>query len=250
MGLRELLDKPSRCAETSASRIVLTPFPAHYLADFGYHSIVPEQGHEYTVHKYSIPIIKRQNLPMNASLTTTLIQPFRPIDELEDSLLKSWIAVSQATHRFLHLLREFDLRQGWKAYGNTDCAESINWRCGICRNTAQEKVRVARALWVLPRVDEAFEGGELSNSKVRALTRVAGGRNEQELLDYALGATASQVEAYCRRLRNGDVELSSKDAKRLQDARSLTRQFREDGPALLTVELPREDLELVLKALE
>ncbi len=38
---------------------------------------------------------------------------FRPIDELEATLLDSWREVSKVTHRFLVLLREFDLRQGW-----------------------------------------------------------------------------------------------------------------------------------------
>lgn len=181
---------------------------------------------------------------------STLIYPFQPIGDLETSLVDSWHAVSRATHRFFRLLREFDLRQGWKAYGNTDCAQWLDWRCGICRNTAQEKVRIARALWSLPALDEAFEKGVLSYSKIRAVTRVATQRSEQALLHYALGASASQVEGYCRRLRNGDGELSSKDAMRAHEGRSLSRHFREDGSALLTVELPREELELVLKALE
>ena len=81
---------------------------------------------------------------------------FRPIDEIEATLLDSWRDVSKATHRFLVLLREFDLRQEWKAYGNADCAEWLDWKCGIARVTAQEKVRIAKALWLLPSIDAAF----------------------------------------------------------------------------------------------
>jgi hypothetical protein len=175
---------------------------------------------------------------------------FRPIDDLEATLIDTWREVSRATHRFLVLLREFDLRQGWKNYGNNDCAEWLNWKCGISRVTAQEKVRVARTLWVMPQIDAAFERGDLSYSKVRAITRVATKTNECELLTFALASTATQVEAYCRRLRNGDVEVSASDAKRLHESRSLSRSFREDGSGTLTVELPRAELELVLKALE
>ena len=80
---------------------------------------------------------------MNSKATGCPVTTFGPIDDLEISLLKSWQAVSQATHDFLVLLREFDLRQGYKAYGNNDCAEWLNWKCGIARVTAQEKVRVA-----------------------------------------------------------------------------------------------------------
>jgi len=52
---------------------------------------------------------------------------FGAIDDLEASLVSSWKEVSRATHRFLVLLREFDLRQGWKSYGNNDCAEWLDW---------------------------------------------------------------------------------------------------------------------------
>lgn len=175
---------------------------------------------------------------------------FCRIDDLESSLIESWREVSQATHRFLVLLREFDLRQGWRAYGNNDCAEWLNWRCGISRVTAQEKVRVARVLWGLPQIDEAFAQGALSYSKVRALCRVANEASETQLLNFALGASAAQVEAYCRRLRNGDVADSVADAKRLHESRSLVRHVREDGSGTLTVDLPQVELELVLAALD
>src|SRR5574337_2065877 len=98
---------------------------------------------------------------MNGPLTRVA---FRPLDDLEANLIASWRDVSQATHRFLALLREFDLRQGWRGYGNNDCAEWLNWRCGIARVTAQEKVRIAKALWTLPQIDAAFSRGELSYS--------------------------------------------------------------------------------------
>jgi len=178
-----------------------------------------------------------------------LVEPLRPIDDLEQDLLSSWRTVSQATHQFLVLLGEFDLRQGWRAWGAADCADWLNLKCGITRNTAQEKVRVARVLGALPQIDEAFKRGDLSYSKVRALTRVASVINETDLLDYALGATAAQVEGYCRRLRNGAAD-STAAAERAHQGRSLSRTFREDGSGTLSVELPREELELVLRALE
>src|SRR5215468_9323557 len=105
---------------------------------------------------------------MNSPVLTRLT--FRTLDDLEARLVESFHDVSKATHRFLVLVREFDLRQGWKAYGNNDCAEWLNWKCGISRVTAQEKVRIARALWVLPQIEEAFAKGHLSYSKVRALS--------------------------------------------------------------------------------
>src|SRR4030095_6227229 len=126
----------------------------------------------------------------------------RSIDDLETTLLDSWKVVSKTAHRFLVLLREFDLRQGWKSYGNADCAEWMNWKCGISRVTAQEKVRVAKALWVMPILDQAFENGVLSYSKARAITRVATPSNERDLVAFAVSSTAAQVGAYWRRLRH------------------------------------------------
>ncbi len=181
---------------------------------------------------------------------TPVVRDFPPLEQLEARLVDRWREVTQAEHGFLELLREFDLRRGWAAYGNGDCAEWLNWRCGICRTTAQEKVRVARALWFLPRIDEAFRRGDLSYSKVRAVTRVATDGNESKLLAFALEHSASQCETYCRRLRNGDVEASAVDAQRILEGRSLVRHLREDGSGTLTVELPQEALELVLAALE
>ncbi|MFW6093226.1 MAG: DUF222 domain-containing protein [Pseudomonadota bacterium] len=175
---------------------------------------------------------------------------FEPMERLEAALVDAWRQTSRAMHRFLTVLREFDFREGWRAYGNNDCAEWLDWRCGISRTTAQEKLRVARALAELPQIDRAFETGALSYSKVRALTRVATPDSETKLLDFALGTSASQLEQYCRRLRNGDAQYAAAEARRLQDGRWLSRSFREDGFGVLYAELPREELELVVNALE
>jgi hypothetical protein len=189
-------------------------------------------------------------IPEIVMAAVPLVRNFEPLETLESRLIQSLRGVTRAEHQFLVLLREFDLRRGWASYGNNDCAEWLNWKCGISRTTAQERVRVAQALWFLPQIGEAFRRGDLSYSKVRALTRVATEANETDLLSFALDASASQCEDYCRRLRNGDPVASLSDARRLHERRSLTRHLREDGSGTLTVELPQEALELVMKALE
>ncbi len=45
-------------------------------------------------------------------------------------------------------------------------------------NAAREKVRVANALGELPKISASFARGEISYSKVRAMTRVASVENE------------------------------------------------------------------------
>ena len=158
--------------------------------------------------------------------------------------------MNQDEYRFLVMVREFDIRQGWRAYQFNNCAEWLNMKCGISPGTAREKVRVALALLDLPQCSEGFAKGELSYSKVRAMTRAANVFNEETLVDYALKATAHQVEEHCRRLRNADRRQSTPDARRAWQARSLKRTCHPDGMMSIYVELPREQGELVMKALE
>ena len=182
----------------------------------------------------------------------------RNIDELEEEIISLAKHMNQDEYRFLVMVREFDIRQGWRAYQFNNCAEWLNMKCGISPGTAREKVRVALALLDLPQCSEGFAKGELSYSKVRAMTRAANVFNEATLVDYALKATAHQVEEHCRRLRNADRRQSTPDARRAWQARSLKRTCHPDGmmsnsrqqAAAVYVELPREQGELVMKALE
>jgi len=123
-------------------------------------------------------------------------------------------------------------------------------KCGIDTSTGREKVRVARTLFDLPQISSAFESGELSYTKVRSLTRVVTVHNEVEELAYALRATTDQVQARCRQLRNGDRAASTVDANRLHKERYLSRSIDQNGRMTISIELPMETGELVMKAIE
>ena len=174
----------------------------------------------------------------------------RSLDDLEAEIVTLAQRINAFEYEFLTLVREFDLRQGWKAYHFNNCAEWLNMKCGLCPGTAREKLRVANALFNLPLTAGAFKSGELSYSKARALTRIATPRTERGLLDYAIPATARQVDDHCRQLRNVQRELSTRDAERLHRARYLSHSLHGDGSATISVELPRESGELVFRALE
>jgi hypothetical protein len=158
------------------------------------------------------------------------------LDDLEHQIVGLSARISATEYEFLVLLREFDLRQGWKAWGCLDCADWLNFRCGIVPGTAREKVRTARALMTLPLISNCFAQGKLSYSNVRALTRVATPDNEQNLLEFAVGATASQVEQRCRQMRNGDRELSNRDANRIHQGRWLSRTRNADGSIVTVIQ--------------
>jgi hypothetical protein len=111
-------------------------------------------------------------------------------------------------------------------------------------------VRAAHALRALPAISAAFADGRLSYSKVRALTRVAHRHDEDLLLAYALDATVPQVEERCRQIRNVAPD-SAHHARRAWAGRSLTL-WRDEGRGLLrlTVEVPIEEGELIVRALD
>src|SRR6187401_2326079 len=111
------------------------------------------------------------------------------IAALGEAIAETAAIIDVATHRFLSQLRAFDEVDGWHRAGALSCAHWLSWRVGMDLGAAREKVRVARALEGLPVIDEALRGGEISYSKVRAMTRVATVKNEEALLDMARGTT-------------------------------------------------------------
>ena len=123
--------------------------------------------------------------------------PTADLERLGDEIADLASHVDSATYRLLVRLREFDDRDGWSG-GFASCGHWLSWRTGIAPGAAREKVRVARALGDLPLLGAAMERGELSFSKVRALTRIATQQTEEELLELARHATASQVERIVR----------------------------------------------------
>ncbi|MBE9537934.1 MAG: DUF222 domain-containing protein [Proteobacteria bacterium] len=174
----------------------------------------------------------------------------RSLDQLEEDIISLSSHINATEYEFLVLVREFDLRQGWRAYHFNSCAEWLNMKCGISPGTAREKIRVANALFDLTATSLAFQKGDLSYSKARSLTRIATPKTEEALLEYAIPATALQVEDHCRELRNVQRDNSTVDANRLHQQRYLSRSLHGDGSMTISVELPRESGELVMKALE
>ncbi len=172
------------------------------------------------------------------------------IDELDRDIVNLAARINAATYELLVLIRQFDERAGWLKWGLGNCAEWLHYRCDLSMNAAREKVRVAHALKTLPDMATAFATGDLSYSKVRAMTRVLGAHNEEELLSFALKTPTARVEERCRELRCGMAD-SLDGAQRAFANRSLrVSRNAERGTMTITVELPIETGELVAKALD
>jgi hypothetical protein len=174
----------------------------------------------------------------------------RSVDELDVAIGRLVRQMNSDSYRMLVLVREFDDRFGWMKWSCKSCAEWLAWRASLSLSAAREKVRTAHALRLLPAISTAFEHGKLSYSKVRALTRVAHMHDEDLLLAYALDATVPQVEERCRQIRNVAPE-SAHHARKAWERRSLT-VWRDEGRGTLrlTVEVPIEEGEVILRALD
>ncbi|MHA6629776.1 DUF222 domain-containing protein [Pseudonocardia sichuanensis] len=182
--------------------------------------------------------------------------PTRNLRDLESELLSLAGHIAAAECRFLQVLAEFDDRDGWAGAGIRSCAHWLSWRAGMSLRTATDHLRVAHALQRLPQITEAFAAGQISYSKVRALTRITGTDTaaltriaaaiaagepqlrhltvadattaEQLLLNLALSGTASHVETIVTAVRRRHTPPADTAAHR-----SLTWHWDNDGSLVL-----------------
>jgi len=173
-----------------------------------------------------------------------------PIEDLEAQITELAGHLNAANYRWLLLIREFDRRLGWVDGKLASCAHWLNFKCGLNLGAAREKVRVAHTLSSLPLISAAMSRGELSYSKVRALTRVASPATEKDLLNIALHGTAHHVEKTVRLFRRAmQAEELSREASQ-QANRTLSYYYEEDGSLVLQARVPALAGALVVKALQ
>jgi hypothetical protein len=170
--------------------------------------------------------------------------------ELEAQITELAGHLNAANYRWLTLIGEFDRRRGWWDGRLHSCAHWLNFKCGLNLGAAREKVRVAHALGGLPKIAASMARGELSYSKVRALSRVACPATEEGLLMIALHGTAHHVERLVQGFRRAqEAEELSREAQQ-QANRSVTYEYAEDGSLMLRARLPALAGAMLLRALE
>jgi hypothetical protein len=109
---------------------------------------------------------------------------------------------------------------------------------------------VARALENLPLLSEAMSKGQLSYSKVRALTRVATRATESVLLNIGLHGTAHHVERLVQQFRRVQEAEALSREKLQYEKRGLTYFHDEDGAMVVKLRLTAESGALLLRAIE
>src|SRR5213594_915572 len=170
-------------------------------------------------------------------------------ERLGDEIAELSAHLDAATARLLDLIRDFDARGGWNT-GFMSCAAWLSWRVGLDPRAARERVRVARALGTLPRLAEALARGELSYSKVRALTRVATPETEERLLKVGRAGTAEHVERIVRAWRRVDRIGEAEQSRQRHRRRGLHVYQDEDGMVIIHGRLEPETGAVLMKALE
>lgn len=153
-------------------------------------------------------------------------------------------------YQLLMLLHEFDEKEEWAVDGIKSCAHWLGVFCGMNLGAARERIRVAHALPSLPGISAEFHAGQVSYSKVRAMTRVATSENEEELLEVARHGTASQVEKLVRKYRQCQRLEMLKEAN-LQFAQRKVNLFQDaDDTWVIRGRLTAEQGALLQKAME
>ena len=172
------------------------------------------------------------------------------LDALGERIAELSAQIEAASHQLLCLIRDFDAAGGWARAGARSCAHWLSWRVGLGLNAAREKVRVARALAELPRLSAALEHGEVSFSKVRAVTRVATPDNEAELLALARHGTAAQVEKIVRGYRGVLAAQAAGADEQRQASRGIELWTDEAGMVVIRGRLLPEQGAVLRRALE
>jgi len=179
-----------------------------------------------------------------------------PLERLEVEII-SWSGnLAAATARLLGWISEYDRREGWKTWGVQSCSQWLSWKCGDSLHTARERVRVARALDSLPATAAAFTLGELSYSKVRAITRVACAGDDGDWVEIARHSTGAQLDRMVAGVKRAHGADEAHDARAAFQRRGVTTDDRDGGDGgdggetIVTARLPDDMSATVQAALE
>jgi hypothetical protein len=112
-----------------------------------------------------------------------------------------------------HWLREAEALQIWRPLGMVSALDYLERVFGYAPRTAQDRLRVARALGSLPQLTAALSSGELPFSAVRELTRVATPATEASWVAAAIGKNVRQIEELVADHRPGDGPEDPPDPK-------------------------------------
>lgn len=149
-------------------------------------------------------------------------------------LIGSW---SRAQHRIVALAADFADTSEWVADGAPTAAHWLADAADIDVSTAREWIRVGRRLRGLPTSADAFERGEISYAKVRAMTRIATPDNESELLEIARHVPAGRLGQALSQWVAATYDAAELAAYQ-HESRAVRRRVQPDGMVTYSMHLP------------
>jgi hypothetical protein len=156
---------------------------------------------------------------------------------LREEFIRVGAHVLAGQYRLIHLAVQLEASGEWAGDGSPTCAHWIADALDVKVCTAREWLRIGRALAGLPTIDALFGRGELSYSKVRALTRVATADTEVELCELAARVTAGRFACALAAWRSRR-ETPGETEARQHESRSLWWRVDIDGMIAGSFRLP------------
>src|SRR3954454_9187968 len=162
------------------------------------------------------------------------------VSELGKSLVEGRRRLDAGEAAWLAQLVEFDRAGLWALDGHTSCVSWLVQHCGLRRSTAKEKLRVGYELARRPVIAEALATGDLSYSKIRAITRItmADEETDRVLVDTAKSVTATDMDKVARHYELIEEQERPVDALARWERRGLHCHHRADQMAVIETVLP------------
>ena len=168
---------------------------------------------------------------------------------LGSQLIEAGWQADENQRRVVWLAADFADGVEWAAAGFSTAARWIAAKLDVTRRTANEWIRIGKALRGLPATIAALESKQISFSKAKVLTRMATSENEADLLAIASRVTAAQLPsalaAWSQRFEPDDVI-----DRRQIDSRSLRWQVDLDGSLVATLRVPPGQGALLMAAVD
>lgn len=172
------------------------------------------------------------------------LDPDPAFDELDDQVLvaeagRQAARIAAATCRYVQLVAELVVRGVWADHGARTPAQWLSFEHGMGSSTAAEHIRVGLRLRQLPLIRERFAAGELSYSKVRAITRVAVPELESMLVQWCQWATGAEIEELVTGFRRSCRATADEQVPDRQ--RSWSRHSNGDGTSRFVIRMPDDE---------
>ena len=147
---------------------------------------------------------------------------------LRAAVIAAGVRWSAGQRRLVRLVGVLDRSKEWELDGASSCAIWVANAVDVEVCTAREWVRIGRSLVELDVIDNAFQQGLLSYSKVRALTRIATPETQVELCALAQRVPAARL-AHALAAWLARNETSEETDARHDEARAFTWRIDLDG---------------------